>query len=80
MKERGVRSWNERGVGGQPVRAVDPDAERFLDDVLAQTWAPRAGRALELGCGTGPMLRWLAERGFRGVGIDVSRDSRSNGA
>jgi len=51
---------------------VDRDTERFLTDLLAQPWAPKRGAAIELGCGTGPILRWLHRRGFTGLGVDVS--------
>jgi SAM-dependent methyltransferase len=49
----------------------------FLKDVLAQPWAPKTGKAIELGCGTAPMLRWLHERGFGGLGVDVSKTAIS---
>lgn len=68
MRCNGVTSWNERS--GLPP--IEPNEERFLCDVLAQLWAPRGGRALELGCGTAPILRWLHGRGFRGTGLDIS--------
>jgi len=51
---------------------IDLHDERFLCDVLAQDWAPKRGAAIELGCGTGPLLRWLSRRGFKGLGVDVS--------
>lgn len=39
-----------------------------------QVWAggPPAPRALDLACGLGDSLLWLAERGFDGTGVDVS--------
>lgn len=73
MAAEGVRAWDQTQRGAAARPEIDPDTQRFLEDVLAQPWVARGGRALELGCGTGPMLRWLAERGFRGVGLDVSR-------
>lgn len=39
----------------------------FLDRVV-----PRAGRALELGCGTGVYTRWLADRGLTVTAMDLS--------
>ena len=73
MRAEGVRSWDDmqRGTDAAQSREHDENDERFLIDALAQPWAPRGGRALELGCGTGPMLRWVARRGFTGVGVDV---------
>jgi len=75
MRRKGIRSWGEREEVSDPAkrREMDPDDERFLLDVLAQPWAPQGGKAVELGCGTAPMLRWVCWRGFRGLGIDVSR-------
>jgi SAM-dependent methyltransferase len=68
MRERGIATWGQRGGGP----ALEPDDLRFLEDVLAQGWAPKAGRALEVGCGTGPLARWLAGRGYAVTGLDVS--------
>ena len=68
MKTRGKRSWNENA--GKP--AVEPAVKSFLVDALRQSGLPERGRAIELGCGTAPILRWLASRGWRGLGVDVS--------
>jgi len=38
-------------------------------------FAPPKARVLDIGCGTGFLLEQLAERGFSGVGIDLSPDS-----
>lgn len=38
-------------------------------------FAPPAGRALDVGCGTGFLLERLAERGYSGVGVDLSPES-----
>jgi len=38
-------------------------------------FAVPAGRVLDIGCGTGFLLERLAERGFSGVGIDLSPES-----
>jgi SAM-dependent methyltransferase len=71
MKGKGVRSWDEN----QGVRreSIDSDTKRFLVDALAQSWAPKTGRVVELGCGTGPILRWICRKNFGGLGIDVSK-------
>lgn len=34
--------------------------------------APKAEKILDLGCGEGTRLSWLAEKGRRGVGVDIS--------
>jgi len=38
-------------------------------------YAAPAGRALDVGCGTGFLLERLAERGFSGIGVDLSPES-----
>lgn len=68
VREQGLGSWNAlRGIPD-----MEPAVERFLADVLEQTWVPRTGAALELGCGTGPMSRWLHGRGWDVTGMDIS--------
>ena len=73
MQKNGIRSWGERTPGGGKHREIDADDERFLSEVLTQPWAPKKGRAIELGCGTAPLLRWVCRKGFNGVGVDVSK-------
>jgi SAM-dependent methyltransferase len=34
---------------------------------------PKGGKVIELGCGTGPVLRWICKGDFSGLGIDVSK-------
>jgi SAM-dependent methyltransferase len=71
MQKKGIRSWGERRrIKG---KAIDADTKRFLSEVLAKPWCPKGGRVIELGCGTGPILRWICKRGFSGLGVDVSR-------
>lgn len=69
MKAAGTGSWFRRNRPWD----IDPHDKRFLEDVFAQPWAPQNGRAVELGCGTGPLTRWLARRGFKTTGVDISR-------
>ncbi len=71
IRKRGIRSWGESMHVKQ--KAIDPDTKRFLIDVLSQPFAPRKGKAIELGCGTAPLLRWICKRGFTGLGIDISK-------
>ncbi len=72
MKAKGLRSLGQLNDPDKG-RDITEHAERFLTDALAQPWAPKGGRAIELGCGTAPMLRWLCKRGFSGLGVDVSK-------
>jgi len=39
---------------------------------VAASFTPPTRLALDLGCGHGDNTRWLAERGYRGLGLDVS--------
>lgn len=71
MKEKGIRSWNEYSRVKYPE--ILAETKRFLSDTLAQPWAPKGGRVVELGCGTGPILRWICKRDFSGLGIDVCK-------
>ena len=60
----------------------DGHLPRILDE-----FQPSTGNALDIGCGSGKSLIYLAERGFSGTGIDLSpaalaiaeRDSRRRG-
>jgi SAM-dependent methyltransferase len=71
MREKGIRSWNKYQRRKYPE--ILADTKRFLTDALAQPWAPKSGRVIELGCGTGPILRWICKKDFSGLGIDVSK-------
>ncbi|OBH82833.1 bifunctional 2-polyprenyl-6-hydroxyphenol methylase/3-demethylubiquinol 3-O-methyltransferase UbiG [Mycobacterium sp. E2989] len=70
MAEADRRRWDERYATQTPpsVEAVGPP--EFLAphaDVL-----PTAGTALDLACGSGLGAVWLARRGLRVLGLDVS--------
>ncbi len=66
----GISSWDQF-LGSKTQ--IDPQVRRFLTDVCARPWAPKAGRVVEIGCGTGPILRWVCKRRFTGLGIDISK-------
>jgi SAM-dependent methyltransferase len=68
MQEQGISSWEARNHAW----VIDPQCKPFLADLLQQSWVLDGGRILEVGCGTGPLLRWFAARGFHGMGLDVS--------
>jgi 2-polyprenyl-3-methyl-5-hydroxy-6-metoxy-1,4-benzoquinol methylase len=72
MRKEGILVWGQKGIG-TTVKSCRAETNNFLKDVLSQPWAPRGGRAIELGCGTGPILRWVCKRGFSGLGIDISK-------
>ncbi len=72
MRKEGVLVWGQKG-SRTTVKSCRAETNNFLKDVLSQPWAPKSGRVIELGCGTGPILRRICKRGFSGVGIDVSK-------
>lgn len=72
LRKKGFLAWGQKKAGKTIVSCV-PETRKFLRDVLSQPWAPKKGRVIELGCGTAPMLRHFCEKGFTGVGIDVSK-------
>ena len=37
----------------------------------------KPGRFLEIGCGRGELMPWLANRGFEGVGLEISDEARA---
>jgi 2-polyprenyl-3-methyl-5-hydroxy-6-metoxy-1,4-benzoquinol methylase len=69
MRMDGIQSWFQR----REQWSIDPHDEHFLQDVLAQSWAPHEGVAIELGCGTGALVRWLSKKGFTTLGVDISQ-------
>lgn len=62
-----VDFWEERYAGSSRVWSGAPN--RTLVDVVS-SFAP--GRALDLGCGEGADVVWLAQRGWQATGIDIS--------
>lgn len=70
MGEADRHRWDERYAanGPPPLSSVAPPGvfARHADVF------PAAGRALDLACGQGPSAVWLALRGLRVLGLDVS--------
>jgi len=52
--------WLGRGVAAEVI------------DAVRDGWFPRGGAALDIGCGQGEMVHWLAEQGYEAVGVDIS--------
>lgn len=72
MKEKGLVVWGQKG-SGSTGKSCRPEINNFLKDMLSQDWAPKGGKVIEFGCGTGPILRRVCKKGFSGLGIDVSK-------
>jgi SAM-dependent methyltransferase len=64
------RDWNEHYAAGEtPWDSGEPDGR--LVELLEAGVLP-AGRALDIGCGTGTNARYLASRGYVVLGVDLS--------
>jgi len=64
------RDWNENYATGEtPWDSDAPDPELVA---AVERGAVRAGRALDVGCGTGTNALWLASQGFDVLGVDLS--------
>lgn len=62
----GVHMWDQAYGDDRPLGLPDPT-------VVAEVGQLPAGRALDLGCGTGRHALWLAEQGWQVTGVDFSR-------
>jgi len=72
LRKDGFLFWDQK-KSSATAKSCNPDTYKFLKEVLAQPWSPKKGRVIELGCGTGPILRWICSRGFHGLGLDISK-------
>ncbi|MFP3915524.1 MAG: class I SAM-dependent methyltransferase [Actinomycetota bacterium] len=76
MSEADRRRWDERyrELGMAPVDRADsnpgPPVFAHVEHLL-----PRAGRALEIACGRGQGVAWLARRGMEVWAVDVSGEA-----
>jgi trans-aconitate methyltransferase len=62
-----VDFWEERYSGSSRVWSGAPN--RTLVDIVADL---TPGRALDLGCGEGADVIWLAQRGWQASGVDIA--------
>ena len=67
--------WEERYGGDDPIWSGRPN--RTLTEMVASL---PPGRALDLGCGEGGDTIWLALRGWRVTGVDVSSTALARAA
>ena len=70
MDENVGQRWERRYREGQVHWEASPNPA--LVEVLGDL-DPLPGRALDLGCGHGGDVFWLAEHGWRVLGVDISR-------
>ena len=70
-----VAFWERRYGSAGPIWSGR--VNRSLADIVAE-WAP--GRSLDLGCGEGGDVLWLAERGWQATGVDLSETAVARAA
>ena len=75
MVNEKVGSWDQRSwTGGKKnEQEIEHNTLQVLEQIFEKEWVPNNGIALEIGCGTAPILRWVCQKGFKGHGIDVSK-------
>ena len=64
----GPAEWDERYAGAEQVWSGRPNGA-----LVAEVAGLRPGRALDVGCGEGADVVWLAQQGWDVTGLDVSR-------
>jgi SAM-dependent methyltransferase len=65
--------WDEHWAAGGGVAEVNPH-------LVSETAAIAPGTALDAGCGVGTEATWLAEHGWRVVGVDIAAQPRDPAA
>jgi 2-polyprenyl-3-methyl-5-hydroxy-6-metoxy-1,4-benzoquinol methylase len=67
--------WYEQMYGGRDEKLLplEPGHKYFLEDALA----PRSGKLLDIGCGTGNFLAAAREAGFDVTGIELDHNAAS---
>jgi SAM-dependent methyltransferase len=64
----GPAEWDERYAGAEQVWSGRPNGA-----LVAEVAGLRPGRALDVGCGEGADVVWLAQQGWDVTGLDVSQ-------
>jgi cyclopropane fatty-acyl-phospholipid synthase-like methyltransferase len=69
----GWRQWMYDGIYRRGARwDTGSSISTEIQEIIAGTHALPAGRALDLGCGTGAVAIYLAQHGWQTIGIDFS--------
>jgi SAM-dependent methyltransferase len=75
--DKDVRKLREIRADGDVIAAPVSDSDRLLHRALVElTVARPLGDLLDIGCGQGRILKLLASRAHRAVGVDIDSDAR----
>ncbi len=72
---RALRGGDLSGAGDDPVTG-DPHYRALQRAILDQTVTAPVGDLLDIGCGRGRILKLLASRANRAIGVDIDSDAR----
>jgi SAM-dependent methyltransferase len=64
--------WNERYGSGEPLPWDAGVPDPMLVELVQSGALPRGGKAIDIGCGTGTNVIWLAQQGFDVLGVDIA--------
>ncbi|WP_413290665.1 class I SAM-dependent methyltransferase [Bdellovibrio sp. HCB337] len=70
LKKNGYVGWGKK-KSVEEMMAFSQRSE--IESVLQSRTFPLNPRALDLGCGTGPISFYLSEKGFKSLGVDISK-------
>ena len=48
------------------------DVSKEIVSAVREGWFPAGGRALDIGCGQGEVVAWLAQQGYPVLGVDIA--------
>lgn len=69
LKKNGFVGWGKK----KTIEEMMAFSQRNEIERTLQSWAaPLNSRALDLGCGTGPISFYFSEKGFKTLGVDIS--------
>lgn len=76
---RHLRKWDRQWKNPEfnPFWKTDKPQREFLE-AINSGWFAQTERIIDLGCGNGEVSRWLAEKGFKVLGVDYSRAAVEN--
>ena len=76
---RNIRKWDRQwnNPAFNPFWKTDHPQREFLE-ATDSGWFARSELIIDLGCGNGEVSRWLADKGFKVLGVDYSRAAVEN--